>query len=120
MDSTEEGAEVASKPMSAWNPFFCSVGSGFFGVDGDSSLPIVFADTYPEEVLAGDSVLRSPERFGWVLSPIEQRRLCDRQVFTPQPLSGRGLFLERNCLFSNLIFLERLPEHMWSRKFKWQ
>ena len=81
LDSTEEGAEATSKPMSAWNPFFVLRAVDFFGVDGDSSLPVVFADTYPEEVLAGDSVLQSPERFGRVLSPIEQRRLCDRQVF---------------------------------------
>ena len=68
------------------------MGSGFFGVDGNSSLPIVFADIYPEEVLAGDSVLQSPERFGRVLSPIEQRRLCDRQVFTPRPFRAGFVF----------------------------
>ncbi len=42
-------------------------------------------DTYLEETLAGDSVLHSSERFGRVLLPIEQRRLCDRQVSTPRP-----------------------------------
>ena len=75
--------------------FFVLRAVDFFGVDGVSGLPIVLQDTYLEEVLAGDSVLQSPERFGRVLSPIEQRRLCDRQVFTPPPLSGRGLFLAR-------------------------
>ena len=47
LDSTEEGAEVASKPMSAWNPFFCSAGGGFLGVDDDSELPIFFNEYLP-------------------------------------------------------------------------
>ena len=49
-------------------------------------------DTYLEEVLAGDSVLDSLERFGRVLLPIEQRRLCDRQVSTPRPFRAGFVF----------------------------
>lgn len=49
-------------------------------------------DTYLEEVLAGDSVLDSFERFGRVLLPIEQRRLCDRQVSTPRPFRAGFVF----------------------------
>ena len=40
-------------------------------------------NTYLEEALAEDSVLQFPERLVRVLSPIEQRRLCDRRKFTP-------------------------------------
>lgn len=71
----------------------------FFGVDGVSGLPIVLQDTYLEEVLAGDSVLQSPERFGRVLSPIEQRRLCDRQVFTPRPFRAGFVFRTKLSFF---------------------
>jgi len=74
--------------------FFALRAVDFFGVDGVSGLPMVLLDTYPEEVLAGDSVLQSPERFGRVLSPIEQRRLCDRQVFTPCPFRAGFVFAE--------------------------
>ena len=91
--------------------FFCSAGGEFFGVGGDSGLPIVFEDTYLEEVLAGDSVLQSPERLVRVLSPIEQRRLCDRQVSIPRPFRVGfvfGLLCGGSQESSEIVILVRL------------
>ena len=64
-DSTEEGAEVASKPMSAWNPFFALGGGGFFGVDGDSGLPIIFYEYLPGRDSSGGFGLAVP----WAVRP---------------------------------------------------
>ena len=81
--------------MSAWYLFFVLRAVDFFGVDGVSGLPIALSDNYLEEVLAGDSVLQSPERLVRVLLPIEQRRLCDRQVSTPRPFRAGFVFGSR-------------------------
>ena len=58
LDSTEEGAEVASKPMSAWNPFF-ALRAVNFGLTTTRAYLSFSMDSYLEEVLAGDSVLDS-------------------------------------------------------------